>query len=253
MKSSLAAFVTAIEAFVAAHPAHARLDRAAAHLRRGRPAEHRRHGEGRRAARRARRAHRLLHRRRAVVVAAARRHDQDRPARHADRHAARARRAGARRVSGAGPKPDPPRCHRRSPSSPRSQWDRGNEHFPPTSFQCSNIHAGTGATNVVPGVLELVFNWRYSTESTREGLVARLEEVLRRHGLDYELALTASGKPFLTRPGRLVEAVDRGDRRRDRRAGDAVDEPAERPTVASSPTSARSWSSSVRSTRRSTS
>jgi succinyl-diaminopimelate desuccinylase len=87
------------------------------------------------------------------------------------------------------------------------QWDRGNEHFPSTSFQCSNIHAGTGAANVVPGVLELVFNWRYSTESTRESLVTRLEEVLRRHGLDYELALTASGKPFLTRPGRLVEAM----------------------------------------------
>ena len=88
-----------------------------------------------------------------------------------------------------------------------TEWDRGNEHFPPTSFQCSNIHAGTGAANVVPGVLELVFNWRYSTQSTREDLVARLEEVLRRHGLDYELALTASGKPFITRPGRLVQAV----------------------------------------------
>ena len=88
-----------------------------------------------------------------------------------------------------------------------TSWDRGNEHFPPTSFQCSNIHAGTGATNVVPGLLELVFNWRYSTESTRESLVTRLEELLHRHGLEYDLALTASGKPFLTRPGRLVEAV----------------------------------------------
>lgn len=87
------------------------------------------------------------------------------------------------------------------------EWDRGNEQFPPTSFQCSNIHAGTGAANVVPGILELVFNWRYSTQSTRETLVARLEEVLRRHGLEYELALTASGKPFLTRTGRLVQAV----------------------------------------------
>lgn len=87
------------------------------------------------------------------------------------------------------------------------QWDRGNEHFPPTSFQCSNIHAGTGATNVVPGHLELVFNWRYSAESTRESLVARLEDVLRRHGLEYELALTASGKPFVTRAGRLVQAM----------------------------------------------
>src|SRR5688572_5878506 len=89
------------------------------------------------------------------------------------------------------------------------QWDRGNEHFPPTSFQCSNIHAGTGAANVVPGVLDLVFNWRYSTESTRESLVARLEDVLRRHGVDYELVLTASGKPFLSGRGRLIEAVTR--------------------------------------------
>jgi succinyl-diaminopimelate desuccinylase len=88
-----------------------------------------------------------------------------------------------------------------------THWDSGNEHFPPTSFQCSNIHAGTGAANVVPGTLELIFNWRYSTESSRENLVARLESVLRRHGLDYELALTASGKPFLTGHGRLVEAA----------------------------------------------
>src|SRR5688572_908348 len=88
-----------------------------------------------------------------------------------------------------------------------TNWDDGNEHFPPTSFQCSNIHAGTGAANVVPGALELVFNWRYSTESSRENLVARLESVLKRHGLDYELALTASGKPFLTGRGELVDAA----------------------------------------------
>jgi succinyl-diaminopimelate desuccinylase len=88
-----------------------------------------------------------------------------------------------------------------------TNWDNGNEHFPPTSFQCSNIHAGTGAANVVPGLLELVFNWRYSTESTRENLVARLESVLKRHGLDYELVLTASGKPFLTGRGKLVDAA----------------------------------------------
>ena len=88
-----------------------------------------------------------------------------------------------------------------------TRWDEGNAHFPPTSFQCSNIHAGTGAANVVPGTLELVFNWRYSTESTREALVARFENVLQRHGLDYELAITASGKPFLTGRGKLVEAA----------------------------------------------
>jgi len=87
------------------------------------------------------------------------------------------------------------------------EWDRGNAHFPPTSFQCSNVHAGTGAANVVPGTLELVFNWRHSTESTRESLVARMHEVLRRHGLDYTLDFPASGKPFLTQPGRLVDAA----------------------------------------------
>ena len=88
-----------------------------------------------------------------------------------------------------------------------TNWDNGNEHFPPTSFQCSNIHAGTGAANVVPGALELVFNWRYSTESSRENLVARLESVLNGHGLDYDLVMTASGKPFLTSRGKLVDAA----------------------------------------------
>ena len=67
------------------------------------------------------------------------------------------------------------------------EWDRGNEYFPATTWQCSNIHAGTGATNVIPGTLELQFNFRYSTESTRESLIARLETVLDRHGLDYSL------------------------------------------------------------------
>lgn len=87
------------------------------------------------------------------------------------------------------------------------RWDEGNEYFPPTSFQCSNISAGTGATNVIPGALELQFNWRYSTQSTREDLVARLEAVLRRHGLDYALSFPSSGKPYLTPRGRLVEVV----------------------------------------------
>jgi len=69
------------------------------------------------------------------------------------------------------------------------------------------VHAGTGATNVVPGLLELSFNWRYSTASTRESLVARLEDVLRRHGLEYELELPSAGKPYLTPRGRLVDVV----------------------------------------------
>jgi succinyl-diaminopimelate desuccinylase len=86
-------------------------------------------------------------------------------------------------------------------------WDDGNEYFPPTTWQCSNIHAGTGATNVIPGTLELAFNWRYSTASTREDLVARLEEVLRRHGVRYTLTLPASGDPYLTPRGTLVDTV----------------------------------------------
>lgn len=86
-------------------------------------------------------------------------------------------------------------------------WDEGNAYFPPTSFQCSNIHAGTGATNVIPGLLELQFNWRYSTESSRESLVERLEAILVRHGLEYELEFLPAGKPYLTPRGRLVDVV----------------------------------------------
>ena len=87
------------------------------------------------------------------------------------------------------------------------RWDDGNEHFPPTSWQASNVHAGTGATNVIPGSLELMFNFRYATASTPESLRERLEAVLRRHRLDYALRWTASGLPYLTPPGRLVGAV----------------------------------------------
>jgi succinyl-diaminopimelate desuccinylase len=86
-------------------------------------------------------------------------------------------------------------------------WDAGNDHFPPTSWQISNIHAGTGASNVIPGTLELLFNFRYATASTADGLKARLVEVLDRHGLDYELAWSHSGKPFLTPSGALVAAL----------------------------------------------
>ena len=88
-----------------------------------------------------------------------------------------------------------------------THWDDGNEYFPPTSFQCSNIHAGTGATNVIPGSLELLFNFRYSTQSTRESLAQRLEAILRKHRLDYALVWTAHGEPFLTPKGRLVDVA----------------------------------------------
>ena len=90
------------------------------------------------------------------------------------------------------------------------RWDEGNAYFPPTTFQCSNVHAGTGANNVIPGTLELKFNWRYSTESTRESLIARLEAVLQRHGLDYALAFLPEGKPFLTPCGTLVDVATEG-------------------------------------------
>jgi succinyl-diaminopimelate desuccinylase len=85
------------------------------------------------------------------------------------------------------------------------RWDDGSAYFPPTSFQCSNIRAGTGATNVIPGSLELLFNFRYSTGSTRDSLAARFEAVLQRHDLEYDLAWTGHGEPFLTPRGRLVD------------------------------------------------
>ena len=87
------------------------------------------------------------------------------------------------------------------------EWDSGNEFFPPTSWQLSNIHGGTGASNVIPGALVLDFNFRFSTESTPEALQTRLQAVLNQHGLDYELAWTLGGLPFLTAPGTLVQAV----------------------------------------------
>jgi succinyl-diaminopimelate desuccinylase len=87
------------------------------------------------------------------------------------------------------------------------EWDQGNEHFPPTSFQISNIHAGTGADNVIPGDVEVWFNLRFSTEQTEAGIRARVEALLDRHGLRYELQWRLSGHPFLTPVGELVEAV----------------------------------------------
>ena len=87
------------------------------------------------------------------------------------------------------------------------EWDRGNEFFQPTSFQVSNIHGGTGATNIIPGAVVVDFNFRYSTECTPDALRGRVHEVLDRHGLEYQLDWTPGGLPVLTRPGRLVDAA----------------------------------------------
>ncbi|AXQ28969.1 succinyl-diaminopimelate desuccinylase [Solimonas sp. K1W22B-7] len=87
-------------------------------------------------------------------------------------------------------------------------WDQGNAHFPPTSFQVSNIHAGTGANNVVPGDCQVVFNFRYCTESTAASLRERVEAALQRHALRYQLDWQLSGEPFLTRQAGLITAAE---------------------------------------------
>ncbi|WP_455231022.1 succinyl-diaminopimelate desuccinylase [Geopseudomonas aromaticivorans] len=86
-------------------------------------------------------------------------------------------------------------------------WDAGNAFFPPTSFQISNIHSGTGTTNVIPGELVALFNFRFSTESTVEGLQQRVAAILDRHGLKWQVEWSLSGLPFLTEPGALLDAV----------------------------------------------
>ena len=87
------------------------------------------------------------------------------------------------------------------------KWDDGNEFFPPTSFQVSNLNAGTGAENVVPGSVLLLCNFRFSTASTESSLKERFEAVLRKHGLDCSVTWTLGGKPFLSRAGKLTEAI----------------------------------------------
>jgi succinyl-diaminopimelate desuccinylase len=87
------------------------------------------------------------------------------------------------------------------------EWDRGNDFFPPTTWQVSNFHAGTGAGNVIPGSAVIDFNFRFSTESTVESLQQRLKTILDAHQLDYDLSWSVSGLPFLTTPGTLVDAV----------------------------------------------
>ncbi len=88
-----------------------------------------------------------------------------------------------------------------------TEWDQGNEYFQPTTWHISNIHGGTGATNVIPGKLELLFNFRFSTASTVESLKKRVHDILDRHKLEYDLAWELSGKPFLTPKGELADAM----------------------------------------------
>ena len=88
-----------------------------------------------------------------------------------------------------------------------TQWDSGNEYFPPTSFQITNFNSGTGAPNVVPGEAFIQFNFRYSTESTAAQIIQRVESVLQKHQLKYDLQWTYNGSPFITQPGLLTNAV----------------------------------------------
>jgi succinyl-diaminopimelate desuccinylase len=89
----------------------------------------------------------------------------------------------------------------------KTQWDRGNEGFPPTTWQISNIHAGTGAGNVIPGSVEVDFNFRFSTESSEASLTQRVEAILKKHGLDYSLSWVLGAKPFLSAQGKLAQTV----------------------------------------------
>jgi len=89
----------------------------------------------------------------------------------------------------------------------RMQWDKGNESFPPTTWQVSNIHAGTGAANVIPGSVEVDFNFRFSTASSDASLKQRLQSVLDKHGLDYSISWILGAKPFLSKRGRLAETI----------------------------------------------
>jgi len=93
-----------------------------------------------------------------------------------------------------------------------TRWDDGNDHFPATSWQASNLAAGTGASNVIPGELTLSFNFRFSTEQTAESLERRVGSILDRHGLRYRLSWTLSGEPFITGKGRLIDAAARAIR-----------------------------------------
>ena len=93
-----------------------------------------------------------------------------------------------------------------------TQWDQGNEYFPATTWQISNIHGGTGATNVIPGSVEIKFNFRFATASTVESLQQRLISILDKHDLEYEIIWTLGARPFLTGRGPLADAASQAIR-----------------------------------------
>jgi succinyl-diaminopimelate desuccinylase len=95
----------------------------------------------------------------------------------------------------------------------RTEWDKGNESFPPTTWQISNIHAGTGAGNVIPGAVTVEFNFRFSTESTDASLRQRVESILKKHGLDYGVEWVLGAKPFLSKNGRLAKTVQEASKK----------------------------------------
>ncbi len=93
-----------------------------------------------------------------------------------------------------------------------TEWDRGNDYFPPTTWQVSNFTSGTGANNVIPGIARVQFNFRFSTASTVESLQTRVHGILDRHGVQYDLEWRYDGRPFLTPQGDLVAAMSRAIR-----------------------------------------
>ena len=95
----------------------------------------------------------------------------------------------------------------------KTEWDKGNDSFPPTTWQISNIHAGTGAGNVIPGAVTVDFNFRFSTESTDASLRQRVESVLKKHGLEYAVEWTLGAKPFLSKNGRLASTVQEASKK----------------------------------------
>jgi succinyl-diaminopimelate desuccinylase len=95
----------------------------------------------------------------------------------------------------------------------KTEWDKGNESFPPTTWQISNIHAGTGAGNVIPGAATVDFNFRFSTESTDASLRQRVESILKKHGLEYGVEWTLGAKPFLSKDGRLAKTVQEASKK----------------------------------------